>query len=62
MRLLLVCLDLGSILVSAVPAWGAAPANDAFADATAVTALPLAQTIDTTEATWDVTDPQSPLV
>ncbi len=45
------------VLVSAIPASAAAPpSNDTIAGATAITAFPFSETVDTTEATTDAED------
>ncbi len=54
-RLVLVVATLG-LIMTAVPAWAAAPTNDTFAGATVIGAIPFTQTLDTTQATTDAND------
>ena len=55
---LLLALTSGAFVlgVAAGPAWAQAPPNDTFGQATQITSLPFAQTLDTSEATTDPTD------
>jgi hypothetical protein len=46
----------GTAVLTAVPASAAPPSNDVITGATAITALPFAETVDTTEATTDAED------
>lgn len=46
-------------VVTAAPAYAAAPANDTIAGAVPVAALPFSTTLDTTEATTDPTDAEA---
>lgn len=46
----------GTAVLTAVPASAAVPSNDVITGATAITALPFAETVDTTEATTDAED------
>ncbi len=46
-----------ALATGVVPAMAAAPDNDAFADATWIDALPFSDSLDTTEATTEATDP-----
>jgi hypothetical protein len=46
-------------LSSVQPALAAPPTNDNFADAQVITALPFSATVDTTEATIEVSEPES---
>ncbi len=48
-----------SLIIGAAPALAAVPANDLFAGATAVTALPFDAAVDTRDATTDATDTEA---
>jgi hypothetical protein len=52
----LLSLVAGMAVLTAVPASAAPPSNDVITGATPITALPFAETVDTTEATTDAED------
>jgi hypothetical protein len=49
-------LVLGTVVVTAAPAFAAPPGNDAYAGRTVVGSVPFSQTLDTSEATTDADD------
>jgi Family of unknown function (DUF6299) len=59
LRGLLAALVVSAAVIAMLPAgsaWAQAPANDAFANATVIPALPFTDTVDTSQATADSTD------